>query len=366
MSVQATVPVGNTGYERTERDRESYQRFVAAARSYWVNEMFTGLRRQVAADIPVDGAAGAGRADFEARVKEHPTHQIFAWFERHLQRMRYSGPHGLVAGVEARRDSLLRSIERPLPEGLLQLDPALDPPDYYTAWDIHQHPGGLNTDMLAAFVYRDAIRAGVVGRSALHERFVSQVATRCMPERVLDLGCGFGRSSYAFAAALPEARVHGIDLSASCVTVAAHEAPESLQPRVRFSQANALSSQLQAGSFDLVTSTMLLHEMPEDAVRALIVETGRLLSPGGVVAHLDFLPPADPLMQLIYAGHARRNNEPYLLDHSRIDLASAYKAAGFGSVEVINFAEDDRALADPPSSWRLPWKIILAVKEELP
>lgn len=363
MNTKGTVLTDNVGPERASRERESYQRFVVAARSYWAHEMFTALRQQVAAEIQVDDAAGAALADFEARVKEQPTHQIFAWFERHLQRMRYSGPYGLVADVEARRDCLIRSLERPLPEGLLQLDPALEPPDYYTTWDIHQHPGGLNSDALAAFVYRDAVRAGVVGKSALHERFVSQVVTRCMPGRILDLGCGFGRSSYAFASALPQAQVHGIDLSASCVTVAAHEAPESLQSRVKFTQANALSSHLPVSGFDLVTSTMLLHEMPEDAVRRLIVETGRLLSPGGVVAHLDFLPPADPLLQILYSGHARRNNEPYLLDHSRIDLVSAYKAAGFRSVEVIDFAESDDALADPPSSWRLPWKIILAVKE---
>lgn len=73
----------------------------------------------------------------------------------------------------------------------------------------------------------------------------------------------------------------GVDLSASCVSVAARETPPELRERIGFIQADAVSSGLPDGSFDLVTSTMLLHEMPEEAVRALIQETGRLTAPGG-------------------------------------------------------------------------------------
>lgn len=351
--------------ELADRERRSYQRFLVAARGFWVNDMFAALRNHVAVEVQVSDAAQLGREEFERQVGKLPTYQLFAWFERHLQRMRYAGSRGLVAGVEARRSQLIAKLAQPLPYGLLELDPDIEQPDYYTACDIHQHPGGVGADMLSAYVYRDAVHGGVVGKSTLHERFAKQIATRCSPSRVLDLGCGFGRSSYALAVAFPDARVHGVDLSASCVAVAAHETPEALRPRMKFTQADALSSKLQGNQYDLVTSTMLLHEMPEDRVRALIAQTGRLLAAGGVVAHLDFLPPSDPLLRFVYEGHAARNNEPYLLEHSRIDLASVYKAAGFCSVEVHDFAEDDHALEDPPRGWRLPWKIIFAVKERV-
>ena len=351
-------PAGRDG----ERDRAAYQRFVSAARGYWAREVFTTLLDQVERDIPAWSAVRATAAGFRARVEEHPTHQVFAWMERHLQRMRYSGPYGLVAGVEARRDALGRVLDDPLPPGLLSLDPDLRPPAYYAEWDIHQHPGGLGGDSLAAFVYQDAVGGGVVGKPALHERFAQAVLAACNPKRVLDLGCGFGRSSVAFGRAAPGAHVHGIDLSASCVSLAAHDAPPALRPRLSFVQADALASGLPDAGFDLVTSTMLLHEMPEDAVRALIRETGRLTAEGGMVAHLDFLPPADPLPAMLYAGHARRNNEPYLLEHSRIDLAQAYREAGFECVEVTDFAEEAGALSNPPRAWRLPWKMIVARK----
>ena len=348
---------GSVRRDREAAEAAAYQRFVAAARGFWSTDLFSALRRQVS-------AAGATGEDFTACVERHPTHRVFAWLERHLQRMRYSGPFGLVEGVEQQREALVDALSRPLPDGALRLDPDVVIPDYYRAYDIHQHPGGLGGDALAGIVYRDAVGAGVVGKPLLHQRFAQLVTAKRAPSRVLDMGCGFGRSTSAFADAAPDAKVQGIDLSASCLTVAAHEIPEHQRGRVSYAQADAASSALPSKSFDLVTSTMLLHEMPEHAVRALIDETGRLVADGGMVAHLDFLPPDDPLLRILFEGHARRNNEPFLLEHSRIALEDAYARAGFTQVETIDFAEDDDALAPDPPRWRLPWKMIVATKND--
>jgi ubiquinone/menaquinone biosynthesis C-methylase UbiE len=339
-------------------DTAAYQRFLRAARGFWSTELYQALRRQTGPIAP----PCADDTAFEALVLQHPTHQAFAWLERHLQRMKYSGPFGLVQAREADRAALLERLEAPLPDGLLSLDPQLPLPDYSTAFDIHQHPGGLHCDPLAALVYRDATESGVVGKPQLHERFARLATAGRRPTRILDLGCGFGRSTLAFANAAPGAHVQGIDLSASCLTVAAHATPSELRTRVKFAQADAVASGLPAGSHDLVTSTMLLHEMPEDAIRMLIAETGRLAAHGGTVIHLDFLPPPDPLLRLLFSGHGRRNNEPYLLEHARIDLHEAYTRAGFRSVRAVDFAEDDDALHATERTWRLPWTMIIAEK----
>jgi len=343
--------------EGSNADAAAYQRFVSAARGFWSNDLFAALRRQVGPHEQERNAQA-----FEALVGRHPTYRIFAWLERHLQRMRYSGPFGLVEGVNRDREALLDALSQPLPKGVLRLDPDLSPPSYYGEYDIHQHPGGLGGDALAGLVYRDAIRSGVVGKPALHRRFAQLVTARRAPTRILDLGCGFGRSTRAFAEAAPSAHVVGVDLSASCLTVAAHDTPAILHERVSYAQADAAASGLPHASFDLVTSTMLLHEMPEPAVRALIEETGRLVAEGGMVAHLDFLPPRDPLLRILFEGHARRNNEPFLLEHSRIDLADAYSRAGFSQVEALDFAEEDGALDPELPRWRLPWKMIVATR----
>src|SRR5678810_1080081 len=66
------------------------------------------------------------------------------------------------------------------------------------------------------------------------------------------------------------------------------------------------------GSFDLVTSTMLLHEMPPETVERTLAEAHRVLKPGAAMVHLDFLPADDEFARLIHFGHSRRNNEPFM------------------------------------------------------
>lgn len=337
-----------------EHDAAAHQRFVAAARGFWSTRLFDAVRRQVGREVPPHDAA------YAAFVQQHPTHRYFAWLERHLQRMKYSGPYGIVATAARNRTAHVEALARPLPAGMLQLDPQFEAPAYYRACDIHQHPGGLGGDPLAGVVYRMATASGVVGKPQLHERFARLVTAGRSVTRALDLGCGFGKSTQAFAQALPSAQVHGIDLSAGCLLAAAQDTPAERRTRVTFAQRDAAATGLPTGLYDLVTSTMLLHEMPEDVVRRLIAETARLVTPGGIVAHLDFLPPEDPLLAILFAGHARRNNEPYLLDHSRIDLSEAYAKAGFSSVEAVAFAEEDGAHESALPKWRLPWTIIFA------
>ena len=332
---------------RLDADSTAHQRFVAAARAFWRGPLFRKL---------YDEARAAPEA-----TPSLATYQYFAWLKRHLQRMKYSGPRGLAAIAQRQREALLAQVGGSLPPHLLSLDPSLEAPAYWTEHDIHQQPGGLATD-LGAFVYRAAVDGGVVGTPGLHARFAARVVANRQVERVLDLGCGFGRSTLAFAQAASDARVDGVDLSASCVELAAHEAPEAMRERLSFRQADATASGAPDAAYDVVTSTMLLHEMPEAALRALIAESARVLRPGGIAAHLDFAPPPDPVLRLLFEGHARRNNEPFLLEHSRIDLGQVYAEAGFRHVDVVPFAEDDDALATPPRAWRLPWHMNVAEK----
>jgi hypothetical protein len=189
-----------------------------------------GVPTTVATRIVMQASAGLHAAH------ELTTHRYFAWLERHLQRMKYSGPLGLAA--IAQRQSVTRAESTPeaLPAHLLALDPGLPLPDYYATCDIHQQPGGLAQE-LGAHIYREAVTGGVVGTDCLHERFAIRIVADRDVARVVDLGCGFGRSTWAFASAAPRARVDGIDVAASCVSLAAHDTPGPLRHRVAFRQA---------------------------------------------------------------------------------------------------------------------------------
>jgi SAM-dependent methyltransferase len=177
--------------------------------------------------------------------------------------------------LEAERDALIAKLAPAEQAALLTLDPALAFPSYWLDHDIHNHPGGLADD-ISAFVYQAAVgTGGVVGRPQLHERFARAALARTefrAPARILDLGCGYGRSTVAFAAMTRGVEVTGIDLSASCLKLATIEVPADLRGRVTYRQANAEAPPMPDEAFDVVTSTMLLHELPRGALLSVIAE----------------------------------------------------------------------------------------------
>jgi ubiquinone/menaquinone biosynthesis C-methylase UbiE len=91
--------------------------------------------------------------------------------------------------------------------------------------------------------------------------------------RVLDVGCGLGRLTWAIAAS--GRSVVGVDLSPAMIDRA--RAAGALD-QVSFRVGNFLELDFSSQSFDCVVSAAALHHMDHDAALARMV---RLLSPGG-------------------------------------------------------------------------------------
>ena len=203
----------------------------------------------------------------------------------------------------------------------------------------------------------------------LHERFTDLVALACTPRRILDLGCGFGKSTLPFCRAFPEARVEAVDLAAPCLKLAAKMSADAHLGNVRFAQADASNTRCDAASFDLVTSTMLLHELPPPMVESVLRESARVLKPGGWMVHLDFLPQVQPrgdaFAQFIHRGHGRRNNEPFMAPLADMDLRGLLESLGLVDVELQAFEEAEGALDPAYANWRFPWTVIRARKADL-
>ena len=107
-------------------------------------------------------------------------------------------------------------------------------------------------------------------------------------ERLLDLGCGFGR--HAFEAARRGADVVALDAGRDEVEgvvatfVAMVEAGELVAGEVRAAavQGDALHLPFPDGSFDRVICSEVLEHIPDD--RAAMAELARVLRPGGTMA----------------------------------------------------------------------------------
>jgi ubiquinone/menaquinone biosynthesis C-methylase UbiE len=349
-----------------DRQFEAYQSFVLGCKLHWTGRVYAELQalyRDKAQRAANDGHPPQTAEDAAALLRDELLYHEFAWLERHLQRFKYSGRWGLQPVHAKRRDSLEAELDAPLPPGLLELDPDLEIPVYFTSVDIHQHPGGIWSDPIAGHVYERGARSTTPLMEKdrdLHWRFTAIVEGRRHGPRILDMGCGFGKSTRPFWSGDRDAQVIGVDIAAPCLKYAAQDAAAAQARNVRFLQRDCRATGLPDASQDVVTSTMMIHEMPPPAIRATFAEAKRLLAPGGTMVHLDFLPPADPFAQFMHFGHGRRNNEPYMEPLARLDLPAVLSELGFRNVEILDFEEMPGAIAGAAERWRFPWKVIVA------
>jgi SAM-dependent methyltransferase len=345
-----------------QRAELAFNRFLVDAKTWWMTDMFAALRAEY--ESRAAGKTVRTPEEVAALLEDSALYPYFGWLERHIQKMKYAGRHGLLAGAEGGR----AATEARLAEadgGKLTLDPDLAVPGYYSEIDTHQHPGNLHGDALAGTVYQASAMStqpGSTSGRSLHVRVAEAIAAMDGGfRRIADLGCGFGKSTLPIAQRFAGAEVIGLDLSAPCLRLAALQATETQQQNLRYVQGDAARTGLPDAGFDLVTSTMLLHEMPPPVIGELFAETYRLLEPGGLSVHLDFRA-SDPFLRFIHHGHGFRNNEPYMEAFDRMDVAAAHARVGFEPVRIEAFAETDGATAPEFAQWRFPWTFFVARK----
>lgn len=351
----------------SDREYAAGQRFLLGAKNWWTRTLTDDLRREFEAARDRAGGKAASVADVERLVGSGATYRTFAFLERHLQRFKYSGRYGLQAWAEERREEIMAGLDDAhLAPGILHLDPAFEIPRYFRVVDIHQHAGGIWSDPIAGHVYESGARSTTPLAGArhadLHERFTALIAQDGIPGHVLDMGCGFGKSTGPFYRGFPGSRVQGIDIAAPCLRLAARNATDERARNVHFRQEDAAATSYPPNAFDLVTSTMLLHEMPPPHLKKTLVEAYRVLAPGGRMVHLDFYVMRDAFARFLHYTHARRNNEPYMEPLAETDLAALIEEIGFRDVRIEAFAEAEGVLDPAYRPWRFPWSVISARK----
>lgn len=338
--------------------------FVLALRHHWANTLYGALRAWY--DARVAEMPAKPRTGEEARpvVEDAPLYPTFAWFERNIQKMMW---RALTEACEAQRDQLVAALNAPVasPIGSLELDPALKLPDYYTKTEFHIQPGGVWSTDLNAFIYELGAKVIFLGKNddyAFHRLFTQSAVPDGDYRDILDMGCGFGKSTRPFVDRFPKARVVGIDLSAPVLKLA-HRQAEKLGKRIEFSQRVAEDTRYSDASFDLVTATMVIHEQPMPVVRRTLAEAHRLLRPGGRLVILDYHRTGDPLRDFLMLGHARRNNEPYMGHILRVDTVALASEVGFTDVALLPFDERGSGVREDGrwparNDWHFPWVVL--------
>jgi ubiquinone/menaquinone biosynthesis C-methylase UbiE len=146
--------------------------------------------------------------------------------------------------------------------------------------------------------------------------------------RVLDVACGTGRTLRQLATTHPELRFHGVDLSPHYVQLARRRLRDVGELTLAVENAEALP--WADGTFDVVTSVYLFHELPRGARRNVVAEMFRVLRPGGLVVIEDSAQLADSaeLADALISFPADFH-EPFYRDYLDDDLAEILRGAGF-------------------------------------
>lgn len=140
---------------------------------------------------------------------------------------------------------------------------------------------------------------------AIRQKFVDLAAPQ-PGEKVLDVGCGTGTLAIAMKSRVGGGEVHGIDASPEMIEVAQGKGSKA-RSDVDFKVAVIEELPFPAESFDLVTSTLMLHHLPDDLKRKGLAEIRRVLKPGGRFLALDFSAHTHSLLGHLLAvlGHPR-------------------------------------------------------------
>lgn len=225
-------------------------------------------------------------------------------------------------------------------------------PEYYTKSFHAYSEGNLSYD--AAFEQELASRAiGArnfpkfkdcgedVFRGAFDKALVelgATVTTGAGKEAVfVDFGCGTGTSTRRLASQYPKAtQLIGIDLSPYFIDVGQtllKFAPDAIgngvtegwitkvnpDPRIILQQGNIANTNLPSNYASVVNIGLVLHELPLDAAKEVIVEAYRILQPGGQlwIQEMDFESPAYRAQRenaLLFS--LLRATEPYLDEYA--------------------------------------------------
>ncbi|HLI14635.1 MAG TPA: methyltransferase domain-containing protein [Acidimicrobiales bacterium] len=341
--------------------------FVLMARRAWAAQVYPALVASLPSGEPTAAADGWERAAnaVASRVHASPIYPFFAFLERGLQKQLWR------TVTDAVRDAEPADEGASGPElGSLELDPDLELPRWYVECDFHLQPGGVWQREANALVYQLGARVVMLGENdaaEFHRRFVATAIPPRPYRRIVDLGCGFGKSTFPLKEAFPDAEVIGIDLAANLLRMA-HRTARRQGLEIRFRQADCTRTGLEDGSADLVSATMLVHELPPPVTRACIAEAARLLRPGGLLRVLDFHPTGDPVRDLAMVEHSDRNNEPYLRELFRSDVLGWCREAGLADARWLAFDErgagrlDDARWPERPE-WHFPWAVLEATRQ---
>lgn len=371
-------PLKHDLYTPGDRRQQAKQDFVAGLRAFVLNDMANGLkdRYETVVEPMFERKTGEAPSDGPAVHKALKDDLYFKFYSS----IRYNA-----------QEMVWRSVQRPIGEshdalmekaaeyggadhptgGSLTLEPGLKLPKNVASLDVHLAPGAYHEeyrkdDVAAGAIYDHGLNVfsfGMMGANlddigASMANYIRAKFPDFAPDAILDMGCTIGHNSCSWATAFPEAEVTAIDVAAPSLRYG-HARARAQGVPVHFKQMDATKMSFEDESFDVVFSSMFLHELSrKDIIRALS-EANRVLRTGGLLINME-LPPNDalsPYDRFYLDWDAYYNNEPYYKQFRDQSYNELLKSSGFEPSKNISFIT-------PQFSYMTPDDYAEAIKQD--
>lgn len=329
--------------------------FVASLRAYVLNDMANSMRSNYESSIEPQLEKKTGQkpnngSEVLKALRGDSYFQFYSSMRCTAQRMVWNS---VIDTIERQQEDLNRSAaslvaDRPRH----RLDQALELPDNVAKIDVHLAPGSYHTeyadgDVTAGAIYDNGLAVFSFGMMGLNlddigmsmANYIRHRFPEFKPQRILDMGCTVGHNTSALAKTWPNAEVIGIDVSAPLLRYADARSQSQQIDNVSYQQMNATELSFEDESFDMVFSSMFLHELSAKQINQALSEAHRVLRHRGLLLNME-LPPSEqlPAYDNFYLDwDSYFNNEPYYKHFRAQNPQQLCIDAGFNADDYLQF-----------------------------
>lgn len=333
-------------------DEAARGRFVSGIRSFILNDLAADMRTAYDRRAAPAFARDAGRPpetsnEAHQALRGDPAFNIYSAMRVQAQKMVWNAAGSVVDRDLERMEKEAAAVEGG--PGSVTLNPDLDIPRNVDAIEVHLMPGSYTrggSSLEAGAVYDQGLAVFSMGLMGANlddiglsmAAYVSGKFPDFRPERILDTGCTIGHNTLPWKQTYSDAQVEAIDAAAGGLRYASARAKMQGQ-EVHFSQMSADALDYEDNSFDLVFSSMFLHELSKKTRAKAFAEAWRVLKPGGLLLHME-LPPNDQMNAFdgFYLDwDSWYNSEPFYKGYRDEDPRQLCEAGGFAADDYFQF-----------------------------
>ena len=342
---------------QSKPDEVARQNFMLNMRSYVMLDMATGMKKIYDHNIEpnfkkLNKRKPKNGNEIHKSIKKDTYFKFYSSIRCNAQEMVF---RSVLPPIERSMKDLKRKAKTLSKskkiKGSLNLDKNLPIPKSVSAIDVHLMPGCYHSehsenDMSQGAIYDNGVSVFSMGFfgdklddiGSSISLFIKKKYPKFKPLKILDLGCTVGHNTLPWSKAYPKAEVHALDVGAPVLRYG-HARAQSEGVNVHFHQQNAEKTNFKDNSFDLVFSSMFLHEVPRKGIKLILKEAKRLLKPGGLMLHME-LPPnkmLEPYDSFYLDWDSYYNKEPFYKPFRDMVPEKVCSDAGFPKSKFVQF-----------------------------